>query len=440
MLYLARAAAGCAACLFLFGCASTQLDFNTLDLASTIDDLVNGQVVYNLGKFAADPHSNPTQVAISSGSVSTTNQASLSWANPLNSAITTTATTMTAAGAVLPAITKTTTGVAGSATLTPSGTNQASQNWSITADTDSDQERRLRALYRFATHTDYQSLCSEYPLIVTQGALPTTNVQSDTGAWNAAATANTADAYRAYLRSYPYPYGFHVDAARELIRVLTQPDPKAFPNENLAWEKSLARDDPSAYSDYLKGTYTDGYHYKNKALELLGIAIQVAGAKASQPASPGQSVTVVSTPSGGMTVTTMDAQFLREPGCVICSRKANAGNINVDRAGKRYYCPAPGVAASDLYINSRLKNDWLRVWPADASGPEVSEATYIGRYSDLKLYTTNPEHYRQFVLFVLEATNQGSAAGQSGKTGPSGQKASITGASFAQPTFIPGIN
>ena len=362
MLYLARAAAGCAACLFLFGCASTQLDFNTLDLASTIDDLVNGQVVYNLGKFAADPHSNPTQVAISSGSVSTTNQA------------------------------------------------------------------------------DYQSLCSEYPLIVTQGALPTTNVQSDTGAWNAAATANTADAYRAYLRSYPYPYGFHVDAARELIRVLTQPDPKASPNENLAWEKSLARDDPSAYSDYLKGTYTDGYHYKNKALELLGIAIQVAGAKASQPASPGQSVTVVSTPSGGMTVTTMDAQFLREPGCVICSRKANAGNINVDRAGKRYYCPAPGVAASDLYINSRLKNDWLRVWPADASGPEVSEATYIGRYSDLKLYTTNPEHYRQFVLFVLEATNQGSAAGQSGKTGPSGQKASITGASFAQPTFIPGIN
>jgi hypothetical protein len=65
---------------------------------------------------------------------------------------------------VLPAITRTTSGLAGSATLTPSGTNQASQNWSISTDTDPDQERRLHALYRFATYTDYWTLCSEYPL------------------------------------------------------------------------------------------------------------------------------------------------------------------------------------------------------------------------------------------------------------------------------------
>jgi hypothetical protein len=66
----------------------------------------------------------------------------------------------------LPAITRTSSGLANPFTLTPSATNQATQSWSLTTDTDSDQERRLRALYRYATEAiDWKILCQEYSLI-----------------------------------------------------------------------------------------------------------------------------------------------------------------------------------------------------------------------------------------------------------------------------------
>jgi hypothetical protein len=253
-------------------------------------------------------------VSISTGSVSTTNQAGFSLTKPLNTALTTTNSATLAAGAVLPALTAGTSGVAAATTITPSTTNQANQSWSLTTNTDSDQERRLRALYRFATHTNYRALCSEYPLIVTSVAS-------------------------------------------------MQPPPSA-------------------------------------------------------------SMTV------SMTVTALDAQFLREPGCVICSRKANMGNINV-AYGRRYHCPIPGVRASsfDFYVNPRLQNDWLIASSILDAAPEG--ATYIGHYADRSLYTVDPEKYRQFILFILEATAQGSSAGQSGKG-----NSPKTPSSYVGPNFI----
>jgi hypothetical protein len=161
-------------CLLLVGCASTQLNYNALDLAGSIDDLLTSQVTYNLMRFLDNPAGSPAQVSIGTGSVTTTNQASLSLSSPLTTAVTTTSTAATAAGAVLPALTRTTSGVANAFTLTPSATNQATQNWSLTTATDSDEERRLRALYRYAIRAiGYAELCNEYPLISTNPAAAT---------------------------------------------------------------------------------------------------------------------------------------------------------------------------------------------------------------------------------------------------------------------------
>jgi hypothetical protein len=431
-----RIVAMCFIAFTIAACASGQLNYNTLDLARTVDDLVTSQVVYNLGKFVVDPYSNPTQVAISTGSITTTNQVSLSWANPLNSAVTTTSTAATAAGAVLPAITRTTSGVAGSATLTPSGTNQASQNWSISTDTDPDQERRLRALYRFATHTDYNTLCSEYPLIVTQGSIPSpvpaSVAEADQGAWTAATNADSVPAYLAYLRTFPR--GFHVPAAHylKLFREQHPDDTGLTPDDKTLWLPAVKTDTPQSYSVYLRAG--NNPEHKNLASRsLIPFAIRAQGAISASKSTT--QVTSVSTPSGSMTVTALDAQFLREPSCVICSNKANEGNINVDRARSRYYCPVPRVAVSDLYVNPKLKNKWLRAIPADYT-LDTPEFTYIGRYENLSLYTADPDQYRQFVLFILEATSVGSTTGQSGKGGPSkqGPSPNIAGPQF---TVIP---
>ena len=51
MVRSARVAACIAGCLAVFGCASTQLNYNTLDLAASSDNLITSQILFNLGKF-----------------------------------------------------------------------------------------------------------------------------------------------------------------------------------------------------------------------------------------------------------------------------------------------------------------------------------------------------------------------------------------------------
>jgi hypothetical protein len=413
-----------AAYLAAAGCASTQLNFNTLDLASTVDDLTMSQVVYNIGRFVIDPYSNPTQVTVSGGSASTTNQGSVSLSSPLNPAITLTNTAAVAAGAVLPAITNTRTSAAGSFGLTPSATNQASQNWSIATNTDADQQRRLRALYRFVTYTEYADLCSEYPLIVTQASTVASDMSAtdlDASAWTAAKnTNNVAAAFEDYLRVV-HNRGLHVDAANLLIQVYTAKKPGTSDEETEGWAAALKQDDTNAYSQYLndKDKYSGGLHYRDEALQQLNRLIRTPKKTAATGA------TTLPTASGAVTATAIDAQFLREPGCVICSDAANVGNINA--ATRRYakrYCPIPGKRSTgkiDLYVNPRLHNHWLLL--RSPGEPEPPNATYIGRYDALLLYTSDPEAFHQFTMFTLEATSIGSAAGQSGKSGTASKAA-----------------
>ena len=78
-----RVAACFAISLTLAGCASAQLNFNTLEIASTVESLQTKQVLYNISKFIDDPDAIPDQIAVSSGTVSTTNSITPNISNAL---------------------------------------------------------------------------------------------------------------------------------------------------------------------------------------------------------------------------------------------------------------------------------------------------------------------------------------------------------------------
>src|SRR5215813_4187192 len=145
--------------LLTTACASTQLNHNTLDLGSTVEQLLTAQVVYNLAKFIETPLAVPSQLVINGGSAQTANTLNAQSFNPLMKAVTVAATATSA----------TTTKVDAAKTLSLSGTNVATQNWSFDPVNDADQLRRLYALYRFviAGNDDPDSqkqLVKDYPI------------------------------------------------------------------------------------------------------------------------------------------------------------------------------------------------------------------------------------------------------------------------------------
>jgi hypothetical protein len=157
--------------LSLVGCASAQLNYNTLDIASTIDSLVTNQVLSNLARFIESPHAIPSQVAISTGTVSTNNTVTPSLTAPLNVATTATNTVATTvAAAVTTATTNTATGNRPNVGASLSATDQWTQTWGVSPLTDPDQLRRLRVLYQFGAGliSETDLLCN-YPIIQSKG-------------------------------------------------------------------------------------------------------------------------------------------------------------------------------------------------------------------------------------------------------------------------------
>jgi hypothetical protein len=157
--------------LSLVGCASAQLNYNTLDIASTIDTLVTNQVLSNLAKFIESPHAIPSQVALSAGTVSTNNTVTPSLTAPLNVATTATNTVATTvAAAVSTATTNTATGNRPNVGAALSATDQWTQTWGVSPLTDPDQLRRLRVLYQFgAGLISRADLLCNYPIIQGKG-------------------------------------------------------------------------------------------------------------------------------------------------------------------------------------------------------------------------------------------------------------------------------
>jgi hypothetical protein len=75
----------------LGGCASAELNSNTLDLASTTDDLMMQQVFYNLSNFIDSDRAYPAQAVVSSGTATTSDTLGGSFNYPLTSMVATTA-------------------------------------------------------------------------------------------------------------------------------------------------------------------------------------------------------------------------------------------------------------------------------------------------------------------------------------------------------------
>jgi hypothetical protein len=140
----ARGIALSASCALVFGCVSEQLNYNTLDLAATVDSLITRQVLFNLGRFIDNPATLPSQITLAAGTASTTEALTPSATGiPLANSTTTTTTaaaTVTRASAVS----------RGAAALTLGGTDSWTQNWTLDPVNDPDQLRRLRFLYRYA--------------------------------------------------------------------------------------------------------------------------------------------------------------------------------------------------------------------------------------------------------------------------------------------------
>jgi hypothetical protein len=154
----------------LAGCASTQLNYNTLELASTVGDIQTKQVLFNLSLLLDNPGAIPTHVDISSGTATTTSSVSPTFGMPMNSAVSVVDTVAKVASAA-PSTTSTSqiTSSLASNTATVQLQDQWVQNWAYDPVVAGDELRRLRSLYKYALGLiDDQRLIDEYPLLTKQ--------------------------------------------------------------------------------------------------------------------------------------------------------------------------------------------------------------------------------------------------------------------------------
>jgi hypothetical protein len=140
----------------LLGCASGQLNYNTLDIASSVESLYTRQALDNLSKYIDNPDGIPSQMDLLQGTVQTANSVTPSLSAPLSQAITSTG---ARAGALF---TTTHTGVLAGASATLGASDTWQQNWNVVPLSDANTLRNLRALYRYVIYPDVSALKAEY--------------------------------------------------------------------------------------------------------------------------------------------------------------------------------------------------------------------------------------------------------------------------------------
>jgi hypothetical protein len=139
-----------AACLLGCGCASTQLNYNTADLASSLNSLTKRQIFFNLAQALSDPEFVPSQAVISVGNAQTLNSVTPSLSVPLGLPSMTIARDGTGRFAGSQFSTQVT---SPTPTLGVQMTDGWNQSWTMVPVNSSPQLRRLRTLYQFATGT-----------------------------------------------------------------------------------------------------------------------------------------------------------------------------------------------------------------------------------------------------------------------------------------------
>jgi hypothetical protein len=150
----------------LSGCASTELNYNTLDIASGTDSLLTRQTLYNLSNFLDSETALPAQIVVSSGTETTADTVTGSVTAPLSKTLTgTTQVLNTASSSPSVATTNLATAVKAGASLTAGGTDVHTQNYSFQLISDAYQLWRLKALYRFAVDEDESKFVNNFPLL-----------------------------------------------------------------------------------------------------------------------------------------------------------------------------------------------------------------------------------------------------------------------------------
>jgi hypothetical protein len=139
-----------AACLLGSACASTQLNSNTEDLASSLSSLAKSQILYNLAQAVTDPEFVPSQVTISIGTAQTSNSVAPSVSVPLGPSFAVTNRITNGARATTQSATASTTAAPG---VSVAVTDAWNQSWTMVPANSSNQLRRLRTIYQFATGT-----------------------------------------------------------------------------------------------------------------------------------------------------------------------------------------------------------------------------------------------------------------------------------------------
>ena len=161
--------------LLVSGCASTQLNYNTADLASSLGSLMKSQIFYNLAQALGDPDFVPSQVTISIGTAQTTNAINPSLTLPLGPTFTTTNRFIQQNNPSAQFTGQTAIAAPG---LGIQFVDSWNQSWTMVPANSANQLRRLRTLYQYATgrmtrrgmvteltqeEAEKQFLC-EYPL------------------------------------------------------------------------------------------------------------------------------------------------------------------------------------------------------------------------------------------------------------------------------------
>jgi hypothetical protein len=153
-----------ALCLSLAGCASAQVNYNTLDIAGTYDQLITKQVTLNLQKSIDSKWSLPAFVKVTAQSAGTVNSITPMVTLPISGSIQQLSSLQKVATATTTQYSRT--GQFAGQGISLGGSDQWNQTYTLTPVIDTGSLRRLRVLYQFATRQiDSGDFESTYPII-----------------------------------------------------------------------------------------------------------------------------------------------------------------------------------------------------------------------------------------------------------------------------------
>ncbi|MGD0420946.1 MAG: hypothetical protein ABSA68_15410 [Xanthobacteraceae bacterium] len=408
---ISREAAIAAASIAIAGCASTQLNYNTLDLASSSQDLLTSQVLFNLGKFRSSPYAIPSQVSIPSGSATTTNSITPTIGGPVGVQSTGTL----ANSAVAPAFFATTrTNVAPNGTFTASFGDQWSQNWTLTPLEDPDQLRRLRALYQFgAGWSDRKVFGCAYPLVQkaqSSGSMSSTPVNVYVNGANSSSKSNSQKS----ATNQTYIYSGKMAKACAYVTVQGSPDPAFLKPPGCIICDYTVELPPSDEPTKIQFTGTVSSEKATVGKIDKDLDLKVVGSPITGLCIPGSTIVKAKNADGSIVLS-------EHPTCDI---EKTILTVSVTPV-------SPKSTPHVLQVNPSLSNEWL--WKPNTGLPFPPDSK-LGNYAGLDLYLTPDPESRQkfsdFVLFVLEATlqstsSQGGAASGKGTPQKAGGPASL---------------